>query len=96
VLSVIDPNGKSIALTDRLIDMGEGAEAIGPKGPKGFHLASFVPKDDGLYQALARQARIVQQGDGPKVVTVRIAKTAFAALGIQLCRRRRISRVLTV
>jgi len=79
VLSVIDPMGKSIALTDRLIDMGEDAEAIGPKGPKGFHLASFVPKDDGLYQALARQARTSQQGDGPKVVTVRIAKTAFAA-----------------
>ena len=79
VLSVIDPKGKSITLTDRLIDMGEDPEAIGPKGPKGFHLASFVPKDDGLYQALARQARTVQQGDGPKVITVRIAKTAFAA-----------------
>jgi len=79
VLSVIDPMRKSTALTDSLIDMGEDAEAIGPKGPKGFHLASFVPKNDGLYQALARQARTVQQGDGPKVVTVRIAKTAFAA-----------------
>ena len=79
VLSVIDPMGKSIALTDRLIDMGEDAEAIGPKGPKGFHLALFVPTDNGLYQVLARQARTVQQGDGPKVVTVRIAKTAFAA-----------------
>ena len=79
VLSVIDPMGKSTALTDRLIDMGEDAETIGPKGPKGFHLTSFVPKDNGLYQALARQSRTVQQGDGPKVVTVRIAKTAFAA-----------------
>ena len=59
--------------------MGEDAEAIGPKGPKGFHLAPFVAKDDGFYQAVARQARTVQQGDGPKVVTLRIAKTAFAA-----------------
>jgi hypothetical protein len=79
VLSVIDPTGNSIILTDRVIDMGEDAEAIGPKGPKGFHLAPFVPKEEGLYQALARQARTVQQGDGPKVVTVRIAKTEFAA-----------------
>ncbi len=78
-LSVIDPKNKLSALTERLIDFGEDAEAIGPKGPKGYHLASFVPKDDGLYQALARQARTVQQGDGPKAVTVRIAKTAFAA-----------------
>jgi uncharacterized GH25 family protein len=79
VLSVIAPTGKSINLTDRLIDMGEDADAIGPKGPKGFHLAPFVPKEDGLYQVLARQARTVQQGDGPKVITARIAKTAFAA-----------------
>ena len=79
VLTVIDPKGTSISLTDRLIDFGEDAETIGPKGPKGFHLASFVPKEDGIYQALARQARTVQQGDGPKIVTLRIAKSAFAA-----------------
>jgi uncharacterized GH25 family protein len=78
-LVVFDPKGKQNSLTDRLIDMGEDAEAIGPKGPKGFHLAPFVAKDDGLYQAVARQARTLQQGDGPKVVTLRIAKTAFAA-----------------
>jgi hypothetical protein len=78
-LVVIDPKNKPNALTDRLIDFGEDAEAIGPKGPKGFYLAPFVPKDDGLYQALARQARTLQQGDGPKIVTVRLAKTAFAA-----------------
>jgi uncharacterized GH25 family protein len=78
-LVVVDPKGKTNALTDRLIDFGEDAEAIGPKGPKGFFLASFVPKDEGLYQAVARQARTLQQGDGPKIVTVRIAKTAFAA-----------------
>lgn len=79
MLTVIDPKGTSISLTDRLIDFGEDAETIGPKGPKGFHIASFAPKDDGLYQALARQARTVQQGDGPKIVTMRIAKSAFAA-----------------
>ncbi len=78
-LTVLDPRGTQNSLTDRLIDMGEDAEAIGPKGPKGFHLASFVPQDDGLYQALARQTRTVQPGDGPRVVTLRIAKTAFAA-----------------
>lgn len=79
ILVVLDPKGKQISLTDRLIDMGEDAEAIGPKGPKGFHLAPFLAKDDGLYQAIARQTRTVQPGDGPKVVTLRIAKAAFAA-----------------
>jgi uncharacterized GH25 family protein len=78
-LVVVDPKGKQNALTDRLIDLGEDAETIGPKGPKGFHLASFVPKDDGLYQALARQVRTVQQGEGPRLLAVRLAKSAFAA-----------------
>ena len=78
-LVIVDPGSKQIPLTDRLFDFGEDADAVGPKGPKGFYLAPFVPRDEGLYQALARQARTVQQGDGPKVVTVRIAKTAFAA-----------------
>jgi uncharacterized GH25 family protein len=80
-LIIVDPKAKQVSLTDRLIDFGEDAEAIGPKGPKGFFLASFVPKEDGLYQALARQARTLQQGDGPKIVTVRLAKTAFASFG---------------
>ena len=79
VLAVVDPKGKQNALTDRVIDLGEDEEKVGPKGPKGFYLASFVPSDEGLYQAVARQARSVQQGDGPKLVTLRIAKTAFAA-----------------
>lgn len=81
-LVVIDPKGTANTITDRLIDMGEDAETIGPKGPKGFHLASFLPKDEGLYHALARQVRAVQQGDGPKVVTLRTAKTAFAAFQV--------------
>jgi uncharacterized GH25 family protein len=81
-LAVIDPKGIANSITDRLIDMGEDAETIGPKGPKGFHLATFLPKDEGLYHALARQVRAVQQGDGPKVVTFRTAKTAFAAFKV--------------
>src|SRR5438128_654685 len=76
------PTGKQDTLTDRLIDLGEDAETVGPKGPKGFHLASFVPKVDGLYQVLARQVRTVQQGDGPKLLTLRLAKTAFAAFKV--------------
>ena len=78
-LVVLDPRNRQNLLTDRLIDLGEDAETVGPKGPKGFHLAPFTPTDEGLYQARARQTRTVQQGDGPKIVTVRLAKTAFAA-----------------
>ena len=81
-LVIVDPTGKQNTLTDRLIDLGEDAETIGPKGPKGFHLASFVPKVDGLYQVLARQIRTVQQGEGPKLLTIRLAKTAFAAFKV--------------
>jgi uncharacterized GH25 family protein len=81
-LVIVDPKGKQNVLTDRLIDLGEDAETVGPKGPKGFHLASFVPKDDGLHEAVARQVRTVQQGDGPKLLTVRLAKTAFAAFKV--------------
>jgi uncharacterized GH25 family protein len=81
-LVVVDPKAKQNSLTDRLIDFGEDAEAVGPKGPKGFYLASFVPKDEGFYLVLARQARTLQQGDGPKLVTVRIAKSAFAAFRV--------------
>ena len=78
-LVIVDPGSKQFPLTDRLFDFGEDADAVGPKGPKGFYLAPFVPKDEGLYQAVARQARTVQLGNGPKAVTVRIAKSAFAA-----------------
>jgi uncharacterized GH25 family protein len=78
-LMVIDPKGNPDALTDGLVDLGEDDQKVGPKGPKGFFLASFVPRYDGLYLALGRQARTVQQGDGPKLTIVRIAKTAFAA-----------------
>ena len=81
-LALVDPKGQLHALTERLIDLGEDAERVGPKGPKGFHLASFVPREEGLFQAAARQVRSVQQGDGPKIVTVRLAKTAFAAFRV--------------
>jgi len=78
-LVIVDPKGKENALTDRLIDLGEDEEKIGPKGPKGFFLAPFIPNSEGLYQAIAKQVRTVQQGDGPKLLTIRTAKTAFAS-----------------
>jgi len=81
-LVVVDPNGKKSAVTDRLIDFGEDGEKVGPKGPKGFYLASFTPIEEGLYQAVAKQVRTIQQGDGPKLITMRIAKTAFASLNV--------------
>jgi uncharacterized GH25 family protein len=82
VLAVVDPKGKQNALTDRIIDLGEDEEKVGPKGPKGFYLASYIPNDEGLYQAVARQTRSLQQGDGPKLTTIRIGKTAFAAFKV--------------
>jgi len=45
-LAVVDPRGKQIMLTDRVIDLGEDEEKVGPKGPKGFYLASYIPNDD--------------------------------------------------
>ncbi len=45
VLAVMDPKGKQNVLTDRIIDLGEDDEKVGPKGPKGFYLASYVPND---------------------------------------------------
>src|SRR4051794_29835822 len=77
-LIVFDPAGKQQVLTDRLIDLGEDEEKTGPKGPKGFFLASFVASSEGLFQALARQVRTVQVGDGPKLLTIRTARSAFA------------------
>jgi hypothetical protein len=43
-LVVVDPKNLQNALTERIIDLGEDAETIGPKGPKGFFLVPFVPK----------------------------------------------------
>jgi hypothetical protein len=81
-LSVFDSRGMQIPLTEQMIDLGEDEEKTGPKGPKGFHIVPFIAKEDGLYLALARQVRTVQQGDGPKLSSVRTAKTVFAALKI--------------
>jgi uncharacterized GH25 family protein len=81
-LDVINSAGKKQSLTDRLIDFGEDDDKVGPKGPKGFYIASFTPNEEGLYQAVAKQVRTVQQGDGPKLLTMRIAKTAFASLNV--------------
>jgi uncharacterized GH25 family protein len=78
-LVVVDPKGKANALTDRLVDLGEDEQKVGPKGPKGFYLAPFTAKEEGLYLTLARQVRTIQPGDGPRLLTSRTAKTAFAA-----------------
>ena len=61
-LAVVEPKGKQISLTDRLFDMGEDEEKIGPKGPKGFHLAPFTPQEDGFFHAYAKQVRIGSAG----------------------------------
>jgi uncharacterized GH25 family protein len=79
-LLVIDPSGKLNDITSSLIDLGEDPEKTGPKGPKGFHLARYTPKDEGVYILLGRQERIVQQGDGPKLRTMRNARSAFVVL----------------
>ena len=50
-LLVIDPSGKINDLTNTIVDLGEDPEKTGPKGPKGFHLAQFTPKTDGVYIA---------------------------------------------
>ena len=78
-LVVVDPKGKQNALTDQLIDLGEDEQKVGPRGPKGFYLAPFTAKEEGLYLTLARQVRNIQQGDGPKLLTSRTVKSVFAA-----------------
>ena len=81
-LFVIDPSGKINDLTNTIVDLGEDPDKTGPKGPKGFHLAQFTPKTEGVYIVLARQERNLQQGDGPKLRTMRNARSAFVALEI--------------
>ena len=78
-LMIVDPNGKQNTLTDQLIDLGEDEQEVGPKRTKGSYLVPFTAKEDGLYLTLARQVRTIQQGDGPKLLTSRTAKTMFAA-----------------
>lgn len=83
-LLVTDPTGKEIALTERLLDLGEDDEKVGPKGPKGFHIASFLTEKEGIYRVLARQERILQFGEGPKFRSVRTATGALAALNVPI------------
>lgn len=81
-LTVIDPTGKEIDLTPLLLDLGEDEEKVGPKGPKGFHIASFPAEKQGIYRVLARQERILQFGEGPKFRSVRTATGALAVLSV--------------
>lgn len=77
-LTVIEPSGKLNDITGTLVDLGEDDEKTGPKGPKGFHIATFTPKAEGVHIVLAREEQI-QQHDGPKFRSVRSARTAFGA-----------------
>ncbi|HYB40268.1 MAG TPA: DUF4198 domain-containing protein [Candidatus Methylomirabilis sp.] len=78
-LVVVDPAGRERDLSAQIVDLGEDAEAVGPKGPKGFHLAAFAPADPGLYLALVKQVRVVEFG-GPRFQSIVVAKTAFVSL----------------
>ena len=62
------------------MDLGEDEEKTGPKGPKGFHIATFTPKMEGMYTVVGREEQVLQFGDEPKFRSVRSARTAFAAL----------------
>ena len=79
-LTLIDPSGKTDDLTGSLIDLGEDDEKTGPKGPKGFHIATFTPKLEGVYTVIGREEQILQFGGEPQFRSVRSARTAFAAL----------------
>ena len=39
-LLILEPSGKVTDLTSSLVDLGEDDEKTGPKGPKGFHIAT--------------------------------------------------------
>jgi len=79
-LIVIEPSGKVNDITGSLVDLGEDDEQTGPKGPKGFHIATFTPKTEGVHTVLAREEQVLQFGDEPKFRSVRGARAAFAAL----------------
>src|SRR5262245_41450859 len=78
-LMVADPAGQIFDLTGAIVDFGEDEEKIGPKGPKGFHIAQLVAKEQGLYVALARQERIVEDASA-RLRTLRTARSWFGAL----------------
>ena len=79
-LVVIEPSGKVNDITGSLIDLGEDDEQTGPKGPKGFHIATFTPKTEGVHTVLAREEQVLQHGDEPKFRSIRSARSAFTAL----------------
>ena len=79
-LTVIEPSGKVNDITASLIDLGEDEEKTGPKGPKGFYIATFTPKEEGAHLVIARQEEMAQHGDGPRFRGVRSARAAFASL----------------
>ncbi len=79
-LMVIEPSGKVNDITASLVDLGEDPEKTGPKGPKGFHIAAFTPKEDGVHIIVGRQEEVAQHGDAPKFRGVRSARAAFTAL----------------
>lgn len=81
-LMVIEPSGKMNDITTALTDLGEDEENTGPKGPKGFHIATFTPKTEGVHIVLAREEQVLQHGDGPRFRSVRSARSAFTALRI--------------
>ncbi len=78
-VTVTGPSGPPIDLTDQITDLGDAID-VGPKGPKGFHLAAFVPAQEGVYVAFAKQTRDLQFDDGPTFHSIATAKVVFAAL----------------
>ena len=81
-LMVIEPSGKVNDITASLIDLGEDEEKTGPKGPKGFHIATFTPKDGRMHTVLAREEEVRNTATRPKFRGVRSARSAFTALRI--------------
>jgi uncharacterized GH25 family protein len=79
-LMVIEPSGMMNDITSALTDLGEDEENTGPKGPKGFHIATFTPKTEGVHIVLAREEQVLQHGDEPRFRSVRSARSAFTAL----------------
>ena len=75
---VTGPAGPPVDLTSTVTDLGD-AEDVGPKGPKGFHVAAFVPTQDGAYIALVTQRRELQV-ERAKFQSIGTAKVVFAAL----------------
>jgi Domain of unknown function (DUF4198) len=75
---VTGPAGPPVDLTSQVTDLGD-AEDVGPKGPKGFHVTTFAPAQDGAYIALVTQSRELQV-EGAKFQSIGTAKVLFGAL----------------